>query len=379
MIGAGQCVNWGVLYYAFPVFVLPVERELGVETWVVTGAFSLALLVSAAVAPTVGRWADRDHGALVMQVGGVMGSVLLVVWAAIPTVLSLYVVWLLLGLSMAATFYEPAFIVVSRVHRDPTSRLRALATVTLLGGLASSIFIPLTEMLVSHIGWQFTVITLAIVLLGSTYVTQFLVFRGATASWTASVADVSETPEKGVGRVGQFRFVAATFAATGMASAGFIANLVPALAERGVAPVTAAMLGGLGGLMQLPGRAFLLTGLLANSPKRLIAMCLAMQAAGLGIVSLSRATVAVAGGVMLLMAGAGLSTLVRPFLVQELFGAHQAGLVNGRLTRGQQLGRAVGPIMIAWLAHYIGYGVVLGLLGGVLVCFSVASYGILSD
>jgi hypothetical protein len=56
-LGIGQLVNWGVLYYAFAMLVQPLERALGVPTWVVTGAFSLALLMSALLAPTVGRWA----------------------------------------------------------------------------------------------------------------------------------------------------------------------------------------------------------------------------------------------------------------------------------------------------------------------------------
>jgi hypothetical protein len=30
-LGVGQCVNWGVLYYAFAVLLLPVEAELGAE------------------------------------------------------------------------------------------------------------------------------------------------------------------------------------------------------------------------------------------------------------------------------------------------------------------------------------------------------------
>ena len=69
-VGIGQCVKWGVLYYAFAVLLLPVEAELGAERWIVTGAFSLALLLSAMAAPTIGRWSDRDHGWRLMQVGG---------------------------------------------------------------------------------------------------------------------------------------------------------------------------------------------------------------------------------------------------------------------------------------------------------------------
>ena len=43
-LGIGQLVNWGVLYYAFGVLMVPLERDLGVGRSVVAGAFSLALL-----------------------------------------------------------------------------------------------------------------------------------------------------------------------------------------------------------------------------------------------------------------------------------------------------------------------------------------------
>src|SRR5512134_2930530 len=108
-LGIGQCVNWGVLYYAFAVLVVPIGRELAVPTWVVTGAFSVALLLSGAMAPAVGRWIDEGHGAAVMRAGGIAAAALMIAWTLMPGVLALYVVWAGLGLCMAATLYEPVF------------------------------------------------------------------------------------------------------------------------------------------------------------------------------------------------------------------------------------------------------------------------------
>ena len=176
-LGIGQCVNWGVLYYAFAVLVLPLQRELGVPTWVVTGAFSLALLMSAAFAPAVGRWGDRDRGAIVMQAGGLGAAALLAVWTFVPGVPSLYIVWAGLGLCMAATLYEPAFVIVGRAHDDPAQRLRALAAVTLFGGLASTLFLPGTAYVVAAAGWRGAVLTLAALLVASTVITRRFVFR----------------------------------------------------------------------------------------------------------------------------------------------------------------------------------------------------------
>ena len=44
-----------------------------------------------------------------------------------PAVLTLYIVWAGIGVCMAATLYEPAFVIVGRAYDDPTRRLRALA------------------------------------------------------------------------------------------------------------------------------------------------------------------------------------------------------------------------------------------------------------
>ena len=54
-----ETVSWGILYYAFAVFLLPMQRELGYSAAQLTGAFSLALLVSAVAGIAVGRHLDR--------------------------------------------------------------------------------------------------------------------------------------------------------------------------------------------------------------------------------------------------------------------------------------------------------------------------------
>ena len=57
-----QTISWGILYYSFSVFLTSFESDLHASRAEVTGAFSLALLCSGAIAVFVGRWIDR-HGA----------------------------------------------------------------------------------------------------------------------------------------------------------------------------------------------------------------------------------------------------------------------------------------------------------------------------
>ena len=377
-LGIGQCVNWGVLYYAFAMLVLPLERELAVPTWVVTGAFSLALLMSALLAPAVGRWGDRDRGALVMQAGGITAAALLVAWTFLPGVLTLYVVWVGLGFCMAATLYEPAFVIVGRAYDDPAKRLRALAAVTLFGGLASTVFLPGTAVLVDAVGWRGTVLLLAALLVMSTGITHTFVFRHIPAAPPRSLSERSapRVPDRGADPV-RFLFVVASFALASLASAGFAANLVPALGERGASPATAAMLGGVMGVMQLPGRALLMNGGLAGSPARLVATSLLLHAIGLAAVAVAPSMLVIAGGTMTFALGAGLTTLVRPHLIQTMFSSGSEGYLNGRLARHQQLARAAGPLAIAWLGSVVGYATAFAVIAGGFTVFALASPGVL--
>jgi MFS family permease len=377
-LGIGQCVNWGVLYYAFAVLVLPLERELGAATWVVTGAFSLALLMSAALAPIVGRWGDRDRGATVMQAGGFGAAALLVAWTVLAGMLSLYIVWAGLGLCMAATLYEPAFVIVGRAHDDPAQRLRALAAVTLFGGLASTLFLPTTAYLVAAAGWRGAVLVLAALLAASTFVTRLFTFQHLRSGRSRSPSEhVTPGSRDGPTDPPRFVLIATMFALASLASAAFTTNLIPALGERGISPANAAMLGGLIGVMQLPGRALLMNGVLTGSPSRLLAISLMLQAAGLGGVAVAPSMLAAAASTMIFALGAGLTTLVRPYLVQTLFSHQRAGYFNGRIARQQQLARAAGPLAVAWLAGPVGYATVFTVIGGTFAVMAVASRGVL--
>lgn len=379
ILGIGQCLNWGVLYYAFAVLVLPLERELGVPTWTVTGAFSLALIMSAAAAPAIGRLADRDRGPLVMQVGGITAAALLVAWTFMPGILELYVVWAALGLCMAATLYEPAFVIVGRAFDDPTTRLRALAAVTLFGGVASTIFLPATAFLVDAYGWRGAVIVLGAVLMLSTLINRIFVFHRLRASPGRPAARPLAPVAADAGSHSvQFSFVVASFALASFASAGFAANLVPALGEQGASPASSAVLGALMGVMQLPGRALLMNGTSAGPPARLVAVSLLLHAVGLAAVGLASSTFGAAAGAMIFALGAGLTTLVRPHLIQTMFATAGAGYLNGRLARYQQLARAAGPLGIAWLAGMVGYAIVFGVIAAAFSLLALASPRVLS-
>src|SRR5918994_4392460 len=104
-----ETVSWGVLYYAFAVFLVPMQEEMGWSQTAITGAYSLGLLISGLAAPLVGRWLDRHGPRGLTTLGSIVGAALLLVWASVEDLLVFYLVWVGIGLAMEANLYEPAF------------------------------------------------------------------------------------------------------------------------------------------------------------------------------------------------------------------------------------------------------------------------------
>ncbi len=170
-----ETVSYGILYYAFAIFIDPMRAEFGWSSSAVTGAFSLALLISGFSAPLVGMWLDRRGPRLLMTAGSVVGTMMVLAWSRVDSLLPYYAIWLGMGFAMATTFYEPAFATLTRwFERD---RRRAIVYVTLVAGFASTIFLPVASWLEERYGWREALVALAVVLGVMTILPHALVLR----------------------------------------------------------------------------------------------------------------------------------------------------------------------------------------------------------
>jgi MFS family permease len=367
-IGCGQLVNWGVLYFGFGVLLVPLEQYLGAPRWLVAGAFSLGLLVSAIAAPAVGRLADRGQGPAVMQAGGVIAAVLLIGWAAWPSITSTYIAWALLGLCMASILYEPVFAIVGRAFSDSDERMRAIATVTVMGGLASTVFLPGASAIVDRFGWRAGAMTLGGLIGVTTLVVGRIAFRDlewSTSTIRAAILDRTESDDAPAALPGLTRF-SLIFAISSIVNSAVASNMVAALIDRGFAATLAATVAGSFGIMQLPGRLLMTNRAFSPGPIALLVVSFALQIAGL-IALMFRGALPITAGVMIFAAGAGLTTLARPYWVLHSYGAERAGQANGIIARAQQIARAAGPVAAAALAESMGYGVVFASLAVMLL------------
>jgi MFS family permease len=248
---ATQITSWGVVYYAFPVLAPRISADTGWSTATTAAAFSLALLVSAAAGIPIGRTLDHRGPRAVMTGGSALAVTAMLAVAAAPNLPLFMAAWTLAGVAMAATFYQPAFAALTRWYGP--AHIRALTTVTLAGGLASTVFAPLTATLANHIGWRGTYVALAGILAVVTIPAHALALR---VPWPTAPTGPAQslTGHDATARTRPFLLLAAALTLSGFAVYAVLIGLVPLLTTRGASTTTAAWALGLGGLGQTLGR-----------------------------------------------------------------------------------------------------------------------------
>src|SRR5919199_6969011 len=174
-LGFTETISWGVLNYAFTVYLAPMEAELGWSRGDMSGAFSLSLLLAGLAAVPVGRWLDRHGPRLLMTLGSIAGPLLVLAWSRVDSLPHFYLIWALIGVTMSVALYDPAFATVAVWFER--YRVRALTAITLMAGFASTIFIPLAGWLVQLQGWRASLVTLAIILAAGTIAPHALLLR----------------------------------------------------------------------------------------------------------------------------------------------------------------------------------------------------------
>jgi MFS family permease len=372
-----ETVTWGIVYYGFPVFLRPMEQDLGASRVAVTGAFSVGLGVSALAALPVGRWIDRHGARGLMTAGSCLATLLMFAWARVHGLPALYAVWFGLGVAMAATLYEPAFAAV--VSWFPRGRDRALLIVTLAAGLASTIFMPIEAWLLSRVGWRSAVTILTVVLGVITIPMHAGLLRRAPASPTRSRAESTPpAPVPGMTLAAArqtpvFWALAAAFFVSNFATAALSTHLIPYLVGRGYSPAIAAAVIGWMGAMQLPGRLLFVPISARLGARVMVAAVFVAQALGIAQLPLLGLIGTLMPFIFLQGAANGMATLARATSLAEFFGARHYGAIAGAVALGANGARAIGPVGASLLWVGLGsYPAVFWLLAASLVMAAAA-------
>ncbi|HLI13345.1 MAG TPA: MFS transporter [Alphaproteobacteria bacterium] len=251
-LGISQLVCWGISYYAIGAFGDLIAGELGWSPSRVYGGFSAALVVMGLSSPLAGRLVDRYGGRPVMTAGSGLTAIGCAALGLSRGPLSYYAAWLCLGLAMRLTLYEAAFAALARIG-GPLAR-RPISQITLLGGLASTVFWPIGHALAEHFGWRSALLAYAGIAL-LTIPLHLAIPRGRFQPEPAKGAGGEGAPIAGRGR----QLLAASLYAAIMTLANFLnsgmsAHMIPILADLGLAAATAVWIATLRGIGQSAAR-----------------------------------------------------------------------------------------------------------------------------
>jgi MFS family permease len=367
-LSLGQLITWGSVFYTFALLMEPVERELGLTRAQSSLAFSLALMAEGLLAWPVGRWIDRGHERAVMTTGSLAVGACMVAHSFITSLAGFYAVWTLMGMALAATLYHPVFAVVTR--RFPNDFRRAIITLTFLGGLASTVFIPLSAWLVSCLGWRHALWVLAGFHLLVCAPLHFALLRNAPKH--VSQANDAQPADASLGqhmRSAPFLLIGVFVVIMMAVTAALPAHMVSLLRENGLGEAMVIAIPASIGLLQVFGR--LLLYFFEHRFDLHLANRLIPCLIPLGLAAL------LAGGghgwaavlfVVLYGMGNGMLTIVKgTAIAQYVSRAHVASL-NGVLGLPQAAARAVAPLALGLLwTKEAGYTTGLWLLLGVSV------------
>ncbi|WP_216658774.1 MFS transporter [Nocardioides sp. zg-1230] len=373
-----EIVSWGVMFYAFPVLATSISTAEGWPMVWLVAAFTLALVTSGVCGVWVGRHIDHAGPRNVMTAGSAVAVVAVLALAVAPSLPWFFAAWIVVGAAMSATLYAPAFAAVTGwAGRDARRRIRSLTAITLVAGLASTVFAPLTALLLVHLGWRSSYLVLAVVLLATVPLHAW----GLRPRWvsTRSRAEPDTDPTTVASSTADAECVpfdvrAFTLLVVAMALAGFavyavVINLVPLLTGNGLTTSQAAVALGVGGVGQVVGRVFYGPVLSRLGPTTRAVTTIAGVVATTGALALWQSPYAFVC-VLSFLSGTvrGIFTLIQATAVVDRWGVGDIGHRNGILTGAVTVVAAFAPWVGAVLATVLGsYDATFALLAGLAV------------
>lgn len=346
-LSLAQLITWGSVFYTFALLLEPVERELGLTRAQSSLAFSLALLAEGVMAYPVGRWIDAGHERKVMAGGSAVIALGLALHSQVRSVEAFYGVWLLLGVGLAATLYSPVFAVVTR--RFPNDFRRAIITLTFLGGLASTVFIPLSAALIAAFGWRAALGVLALLHLAVCVPLHALQLRGAPGRPERAGDPAAHSP-RALLRSAPFLLIAVF--ATGLmgVTAALPPHMISLLRESGLSEAWVIAIPASIGLIQVVGRLLLFFFEHHFDLHRANAAIPVLIPLGIAALLAGAASpVAALLFVTLYGLGNGMLTIVKGTAIAQYVSRDHVASLNGALGLPSAVARAVAPLALGLL------------------------------
>jgi MFS family permease len=371
VLGVTQILAWGAIFYP-PVLTLPLIAEMrSFSLTFAMGGFSAGLLAAGFVAPTVGGLIDRYGGHRVMPFGSLAGAAGLVALTYAANPVAYFAVWIVLGIAMAGSLYDPAFATLGRIFGARARQ--AITALTLAGGFASTVSWPVTYALLKPLGWQGTYLFYAALLAFVAAPLHAFALPRTRASLDIAPVDAAAPPPRVRPANGAaFLLLVAAFSAYAFIPSGLSAHLLAILKRAGIEAGTVVFIGSLFGPSQVAARLCEFIFARDIHPLAMVRFAIALLVLAFALLWLLgiSAPVAIMFAVMFGAAN-GLVTIARGAVPLALFGPMDYGRIVGRIARPALIVTAIAPVAVAFVAERSSDPVALG----VAAAFTVIALG----
>ena len=355
-LGMSQIMGYGVLYYAYAILLPEMAGPLGLSLSGIFGVLSVALFLGGFLSPVAGILTDRFGGRFVMTGGAFVAGLATMTLALAEGRVSLFASILLMEAAAMFVLYPVAFAAIARLDLSIAPQ-RSITIITLFGGVASTIFWPLTLAVYEAVDWRLTW-----VILGGLYLVicvplhwVSLAGRERDANTTQKSA-AHDWPEL----TGKARRTGMVWMVTSFVFSGYLMGAVMTLwvtnvQDLGHSAALAALAGAVIGPFKTVGR--FLELFISRNLYPLLTYMLA-----LGLMMAGFLTILAVGftvpGILLAAAlygmGDGIKTIARGTLPLALFGHKGYGARLGWINSASMAANASAPFVFAFLTQEFG-------------------------
>jgi hypothetical protein len=351
VLGVTQILAWGALIYP-PVLTVPlIAADHGWSRTFAMAGLSLALLTAGLVSPRVGLLIDRHGGHRVMPVGSLLGALGLVGLAHVDHPAAYLAIWVLLGIAIAATLYDPAFATLGRIFG--AGARRPITVLTLAGGFASTVSWPATHLLLERVQWRGTYLVFAGLLALIAAPLHAFVLPRTRADPTVECDSRTGLPAVVLQPKGwAFALVAAAFAAYAFVPSALSAHLLAIFARAGIDAATVVTIGALFGPAQVAARIGELVLARRIHPLNVARFAVGTLLLAFALLAMCGLSIAAAAAFSILFGMAnGLITIARGAVPLALFGAAGYGHLMGRIAGPFLVMQAIAPLALAFVTE----------------------------
>jgi predicted MFS family arabinose efflux permease len=244
--------------------------------------------------------------------------------------------------------YNPVFAVVTR--RFPLDFRRAIITLTFLGGLASTVFIPLSAWLIQSLGWRQALWVLAAINLLVCAPLHALQLRGAPRRGAAAAGPAIARSPSAYLRSAPFLLIGVFVVCTMAVAAALPPHMISLLRGAGLAEAWVIAIPASIGALQVVGRLLLFFfehRFDIHAANRLIPVLIPLGLAAL-LAGAGHAWVALLF-VLLYGLGNGMLTIVKGTAIAQYVNREHVASLNGALGLPTAISRALAPLVLGLL------------------------------